>query len=218
TSLVQRSVNGEFGSRYTRLALVDTGGYSLGNYKEFHSTRAADASLRPRLVITYGGSSTTTTTTSTTSTTGTTLRVMQWNVQKTKGSDGVCNPDRIANAIVAQKPDVVSLNEVNFYSGVCAWTFDMGEKLQSLLVQKTGITWYRTWVNVNGGTNGYGNVLLSRYPLVSSSTKLLSYSRGVAQIGIVVNGRTINLFSTHMEYDNASWRPIQINEAVSLVR
>jgi len=27
-----------------------------------------------------------------------TLRVMQWNVKKTKGSDGVCNPDRIANS------------------------------------------------------------------------------------------------------------------------
>ena len=36
--------------------------------------------------------------------TGTTLRVMQWNIQNAKGSDGVCNPDRIADTIVAQKP------------------------------------------------------------------------------------------------------------------
>ena len=47
---------------------------------------------------------------------------MQWNIHKTKGSDGVCNPDRTANTIVAQDVQVVSLNEVNFFSGECAWT------------------------------------------------------------------------------------------------
>src|SRR6185295_16952060 len=112
-----------------------------GNYREFHSTRAVNAALRPRLVVTY-------TTTAPPPPpppppTGITLRVMQWNMHKTKGSDGVCNPDRTANTIVAQNPDVVSLAEVNFFSGECAWTFDMGERLQSLLQQKTGVTWYR---------------------------------------------------------------------------
>ena len=91
---------------------------------------------------------------------------MQWNMHKTKGSDGVCNPDRIANTIVAQNVDVVSLNEVNFFSGDCAWTFDMSERLQSLVQQKTGRTWYRQSVNAGG----VGNVLLSRYPPVSSSS------------------------------------------------
>ena len=211
TSMVQRAVNGEFGSRYTRVALVDTGGSSSGNFRAFHSTRAANAAVRPRLVITYGTSTPTATPPPSTSTT---LRVMQWNIQKTKGSDGRCDPDRIANTIVAQKADVVSLNEVNFFSGVCAWTFDMGEKLRSLVQQKTGVTWYRQNVNVNGGSTGYGNVVLSRYQPVSSSSTLLSYSRGVAQMGIVVNGRNVNVFSTHVEWDNASWRPIQIAEAV----
>jgi len=36
-------------------------------------------------------------------------------------------------------------------------------------------------------------------------------------MGIVVNGRNVNLFSTHVEYDNAAWRPIQIAEAVQWV-
>jgi endonuclease/exonuclease/phosphatase family metal-dependent hydrolase len=136
---------------------------------------------------------------------------MQWNIHKTKNSNGVCDPDFTANTIVAQKPDVVSLNEVNFYSGVCAWTFDMGERLQSLLQQKTGVTWYRQ--SVDPGYNA-GDVLLSRYPPVSSSSFQLDYNRGVGQIGIVVNGRTVNVFTTHIEWDNPSWRPIQITEAV----
>jgi endonuclease/exonuclease/phosphatase family metal-dependent hydrolase len=152
-------------------------------------------------VITYGEATTPP---------GTPLRVMQWNMHKTKGSDNLCNPDRTANTIVAQHVDVVSLNEVNFFSGECAWTFDMSVRLQQLVQQKTGLTWYRQSVNAGG----VGNVLLSRYPPVSSSSRLISNGRGVAQMGIVVNGRTVNVFSTHVEYDNAAWRPAQINEAV----
>jgi endonuclease/exonuclease/phosphatase family metal-dependent hydrolase len=219
TQLVQRTVNGEFGSRYTRVALVDTGAPGA-SYKEFHSTRAADPNVRPRLVVTYGASSTTTTTTAstTTSTTtsGTTLRVAQWNVRKTKGLDGVCNPDRIADWIVRLGAHVASINEINYFSGECAWTFDMSERLRSLLQQKTGVTWYKRFVNVLGNTDrGNGNALLSRFPFSSSSTKLLSYERGVAQATIVVNGRNVNLFSTHVDYYNSSYRTTQIREALA---
>jgi len=219
TSLVQHSVNGEFGSRWTRIEVIDTGANSDGSYKAFHSTRADNASVRPRLVVTYAGSSapstSTTTTTTTGTTTGTTLRVMQWNIQNARGSDGVCNPDRVAKAIVAQNPQVVSMNEVKAFAGECSWDFDMSQRLESLLESKTGATWYRKYVNISGKA---GNVLLSRYPLVSSSTTLLNNDRGVAQIGIVVNGRTINLFSTHVDYYNAEWRTTQINQALSWIR
>ena len=220
TNLVQRTVLGQFGSRYTRLALVDVGSASSGNYRAFHSTRAANGSYRPRLVITYrpAGSTTTTSTRTTTtatapstSTGGTTLRVMQWNIHKTKGGDGVCNPDRIANGIVAQNPDIVGLNEVNFFSGDCAWNFDMGERLRSLVQSRTGVTWYKQHVN----PNGVGNVLLSRHRPVSSTSTNLSYGRGVAQMTLSVNGQHVNVFVTHVEYYTASWRPIQIREAVN---
>jgi endonuclease/exonuclease/phosphatase family metal-dependent hydrolase len=214
TRLTQRAVNGDFGSRYTRVALIDTGANTNGNYREFHSTRATNSALRPRLVITYGSSTTTSPTTTTNpapaTTTGTTLRVMQWNIHKTKGSDGVCNPDRIANGIVAQNVHIVSLNEVNFYSGSCAWNFDMGAKLHALIQQKTGVTWYRQHVN----SGGVGNVLLSRIRPVSSGSTQLSYTRGVAQMTIVVNGRNVNVFSTHVDYANASYRTLQTGQVV----
>jgi endonuclease/exonuclease/phosphatase family metal-dependent hydrolase len=220
TALVQAVVNGQFGSRYTRMALVDTGGVSGGNYKEFHSTRSPYSSLRPRLVITYGGSSggsqpAPDPTPSTGGGGGSTLKVMQYNVKKTKGSDGQCNPGRIADVIAAQKPDVVSVNEVNFYSGTCAWNFDMADHLESLIEQRTGQQWYRQIVNVYGGSSGYGNVLFSRYAPVSQTSTLLSYQRGVAAMTISVNGRHVTLFSTHVEYDNSSWRTTQIREAVN---
>jgi endonuclease/exonuclease/phosphatase family metal-dependent hydrolase len=217
TQLVQKAVNGDFGSRYTRLALVDTGGATSGTYRAFYSTRAGDASVRPRLVITYGGTSTSTDSAPPPPppppSSGATLRVMQWNIHKTKNSNGVCDPDFTANTIVAQNPQVVSLNEVNFYSGTCAWDFDMSQRLESLLEQKTGAQWYRQSVNAGG----VGNVLLSRIQPIASNSRLLDYNRGVAQMTIVVNGRNINLFSTHVDYDNASWRTIQTNEVVGWV-
>ena len=209
---MQRSVNGEFGSRWTRVELIDNGGNSDGSYKAFHSTRAASASVRPRLVVTYTSGASAP---PSPSPAGTTLRVMQWNIKNGRGSDGVCNPDRIASTIVAQQAHIVSLNEVKSYAGECAWTFDMSAKLESLLEVKSGVPWYRKYVAIRGKA---GNVLLSRLPLVSSSTTLLSYSRGVAQVGVVVNGRTINLFSTHVEYDTASWRTTQINQALAWMR
>jgi endonuclease/exonuclease/phosphatase family metal-dependent hydrolase len=143
------------------------------------------------------------------------LRVMQWNIHNTLGTDGVCNPDRTASTIAAQNPHVVSLNEVKYFAGACSFTFDMSERLQSLLQAKTGVTWYRHYVRIGNNT---WNVLLSRYPLVSSSSTLLSYDRGVAYVAISVNGRTVHLFSTHVEYYTAAWRTIQINEAIRWIQ
>lgn len=212
TQLVQKSVNGDFGSRYTRLALVDKGGANPGNYRAFYSTRAGDASVRPRLVITYvaSGGAAPPPPPPPPPPSPTTLRVMQWNMHKTKNSNGVCDPNFTTDTIIAQNPQVVSLNEVNFYSGTCAWDFDMSERLESLLEQKTGVPWYRQSVNAGG----VGNVLLSRIQPASSSSYLLDYNRGVAQMTLVLNGRNVNLFSTHVDYDNASWRTLQTNEVV----
>jgi len=216
TNLVQRAVNGEFGSRYTRVALVDTGGSSAGNYREFHSTRSTNTGARPRLVITYTTTSTAAAppppppAPSATSVSGTTLKVMQWNIHKTKGTDGVCNADRTVNTILSFHPDVVSMNEVDYFSGACGWNLDQGEQLRSLMQQKSGMRWYRQSDRPSVNT---GDVLLSRYPLTTSSSTLLSNYRAVAQVGIVVNGRNVNLFSTHIEWDNSSWRAGQIAEA-----
>jgi endonuclease/exonuclease/phosphatase family metal-dependent hydrolase len=57
TSLVQATVKGSFGSRYTRVALVDVGGSGeeVASYREYYSSEADDPSLRPRLTVVYGG-------------------------------------------------------------------------------------------------------------------------------------------------------------------
>jgi endonuclease/exonuclease/phosphatase family metal-dependent hydrolase len=210
TSLVQRTVNGDFGSRYTRIALLDTGTIAE-SYRSFHSTRASNTAVRPRLVVSYGSSAP-----QAVASTSATLKVMQWNIHHTKGSDGRFDPNRLATAAVRQGADVISMNEVSYYHSSYI-NDDLAARLESLLEQKTGRTWYRKFINVYGGTWGYGNAILSRLPFTSSSTKMLSYKRGVVQVGVSVNGRTVNIFSTHVDYYNASYRTIQTNQAKSWI-
>jgi len=208
TQLVQRTVRGEFGSRYTRVALVDSGPAASGSYRRFHSSRSASTSLRPKLVISYGGS---TTSTPDVSTSGGTLRVMQWNIHKTKGSDNTCNPDRTASWLVKLGADIIGVNEVLYYGG-CSYTADQGVTLENLVEKKSGRTWYRKFVNGDGKV---GNLILSRLPFASSATRQLSYGRGAVQASVIVNGRTVNVFSTHVDYANASWRTQQTNQVKS---
>ena len=203
TQLVQRAVNGEFGSRYTQVALVDGGSTSGSPYQSFHSTRASNTAARPRLVVSYGA-----TALSSSTTTGTALRVMQWNIHKTKGTDGRCDPDRIASWVVRLAPQIVSMNEVSSYSGSCSYSADQGATLEALLESKTGQAWYRKFVN----PSGVGNLILSTLPFASSSTYLLSYDRGISHVAVVVNGRAINVFSTHVDYYNSSYRTTQTNQ------
>jgi endonuclease/exonuclease/phosphatase family metal-dependent hydrolase len=211
TQLVSKVVSGAYGSRYTRMALIDTGGISTGSSKDFYSTRATNSAVRPKLVITYTTSTPTPPPPNISGGSGTTLRVMQWNIHKTKNSNGVCDPNFTVDTIAKMKPDVVSLNELNYFSGVCGWGFDMAERLRSMLQQKTGVTWYGVQDHTSTQPR---DAIFSQFPLVSASSTGLSYDRGVVHVGVVVNGRTVNLFSTHIEWDNASYRPIQINEAI----
>jgi endonuclease/exonuclease/phosphatase family metal-dependent hydrolase len=56
---------------------------------------------------------------------------------------------------------------------------------------------------------------LTIFPIDSSADHQLSYSRSVAQIRLTINGRTVNIFSTHLDADSASRRTAQISELKS---
>jgi endonuclease/exonuclease/phosphatase family metal-dependent hydrolase len=214
TSLVQKTVSGTFDSRYTRVALVDVGGADNESLRSFHSSRAATSSVRPKLVVTYGGSATALPlTTSTTS--GTTLKVMSYNTHHGVGTDGRYDLNRIADVIVNQNVDVVALQEVMFNSG-----FGNGENqpetYKRLVQQKTGRTWYYVYARMDGnwGSTSWavGNMLLSRLPFSTTSRYALSYERSVAHGKVFVGGRGVNLFSTHLDAASSSCRTTEINE------
>jgi endonuclease/exonuclease/phosphatase family metal-dependent hydrolase len=130
------------------------------------------------------------------------VRVMHWNGQFGKGTDNIYNPDRQATWIANINPDIVSMCEI---------PTDLAPILRDLVAQKTGRTWYYFQVPKYSGTTE-GNLILSKYPLVSTSSRFLSYQRSVAQATINISGKTINFFATHLDPDSSAARAQQISE------
>jgi endonuclease/exonuclease/phosphatase family metal-dependent hydrolase len=111
------------------------------------------------------------------------------------------------------KPDIISMNEVERYT---SWgNTDGPAQLAALMKQKAGGNWYYTFATANGNANGNGNLILSRFPFQSTDTRLLSNDRVVVNVTIQVNGRTVNVFSTHLDADSSGIRRQQIGELTS---
>lgn len=139
-----------------------------------------------------------------------TLKVLTWNIHHGVGTDGCCDIDRLASWIAQTGADVVSLNEVERFTG---WgNEDQPAKFASLLRQKTGRAWHYHFAQREGRATGQGNLWLSVLPLDATATRTLSYQRAVAQIGVTVDGRRIDLFSVHLDDDSSSQRATQMGE------
>jgi endonuclease/exonuclease/phosphatase family metal-dependent hydrolase len=133
---------------------------------------------------------------------GTTLKVLSWNGQFGKGTDDVYNPDRQATWIANINPDLVAMCEI---------PSDLAPVLATLVGQKTNRTWYYFHVPKYNGTTE-GNMILSKYPLLSTSSRFLSYQRSVAQATVSVGGRTINFFATHLDPNASANRATEVSE------
>ncbi len=133
------------------------------------------------------------------------LKVMTWNVAFGKGTDNIFNPDRTATYIANFNPDLVAMCEV---------PLALAPTLRDLVAQKTGRAWYYYHAVKYVGTDE-GNMILSKYPLSSTSYRFLTYQRSVAQATVTVGGRTINIFATHLDPDSSTRRAAQVNELKS---
>ena len=144
---------------------------------------------------------------------GSTLKVLTWNIHHGTGMDGKYNIDRIAAYIAKTGAQVVSLNEVERYTG---WgNEDQPARFASLLKSKTGKTWYYNFAQRDGTTNGQGNLVLSVYPFESTGDYQLSGSRSVARGAIIVNGIRVNVFSVHLDDGSQSTRVTQMKQLIS---
>jgi endonuclease/exonuclease/phosphatase family metal-dependent hydrolase len=228
TALVRAAVAGDLGSsRYTRIALVDLDASTSASYREYYTPDESSASLRPTLKITYGAAPHPTPTpppppppkpAPPPPPTGTsTLRVLQWNTHHGGvGTDGKWDPSRLTTWIAKINPDVVSLNEVERFTG---WgNTDEPALVASLLKQATGKTWYYKFSTASGADKGNGNLLLSRFPFVSTHVELLSHTRSAVSALIDVNGRTVTVTTTHLDADSTSDRMQEIAELTSWQR
>lgn len=207
TAMVREVIKGTYSSssRYARFVVLDAGSSTSDSWKQFYSEDSG--SRGPTLTITLG--STTSSSTSSPST-GSTLKVFHWNIHHGVGTDGVYNLSRQASWIAKAAPNVVSLNEVERYTG---WgNEDQPARFASLLKSLTGKTWYYNFAQINGNSTGQGNLILTTFPITSTASYELAGDRSVARVSITVNGRIVNMFSTHIDDNSSSLRATQMNE------
>jgi len=210
TAAVQAAVNST-SSRYTRLELIDISTADSTSYRDFHSSEASNTALRPKLVVTYGTASVPP---PTSSTSVTTLKVLDWNTHYSgEGQDGKFDPDRIINWIVKFNPDIISLNEITRYAYYDT-TRDMSAYYVAQIKAKTGKNWYYHYRTDNGAAKGVGNLIMSRFPISSTSYCQLSTRRVAVNLALTVNGRLLNVWSTHL--DSSTGNSMRITEVKAL--
>ncbi len=209
TALVKEAVSGGLGSsRYTRLALVDLDAATADSYREFYTPTDSNSANRPALKVTYGGS----VTTQSTGSTSTTLRVLQYNTHHGGyGTDGVWDVPRLLKSALKANPDIISFNEVEYKDSWSKGGDDLALYL-STLKSLTGQTWYGKFVVGSGASSGIGNAIVSKIPFDTTAHDQLTGGRAVLNATITVNGRTINLFSTHLDEASSSTRLAEIAE------
>lgn len=130
------------------------------------------------------------------------LRILSWNIQFGEGTDAIRNFDRTAASISNINPDVVALCEI---------PPDDVPQLVGLLTQKSGVPWNSQFVPKYPGCPE-GNLILSKYPLLSVGSFYLSYNRSVAQATISVGGKNINFFATHLDDASSANRYTEVGE------
>jgi endonuclease/exonuclease/phosphatase family metal-dependent hydrolase len=133
---------------------------------------------------------------------GGSLRVLSWNGSFGTGTDSVRNYDRTAQYVANMNPDI---------AGLCEIPSEMVSTFINSLNAKTGRSWFWYHIPKYQGTTE-GNLIISKYSFSSTSGRYLSYQRSVAQATIVVGGRTINFFATHLDPDSSGARFQQVTE------
>jgi endonuclease/exonuclease/phosphatase family metal-dependent hydrolase len=144
------------------------------------------------------------------------LRVMTYNIHHGEGLDGKVDLNRIAKIILAERADIVALQEVD--RGVRRTA---GRDLPAELAQLTGLTSvFSNNFYFQGGE--YGNAVLTRFPVLSATNSHYQMlrpneQRGVLQLRLNVQGRELVFLNTHIDYrGDDSERRLNVREIQTL--
>ncbi|MGE0591859.1 MAG: endonuclease/exonuclease/phosphatase family protein [Vicinamibacterales bacterium] len=123
-----------------------------------------------------------------------TLRVATYNIHRCRGLDGRTSPARIADVIREIEPDVIALQEV---VGASAHAAGHAEELGALL----GMGWVMAPARHLRGAL-FGNVVLSRFPIVHHTQHDLSWKtcepRCCQRVDISMGSDTLHLYNVHL--------------------
>jgi len=210
TNLVQQTSDGKFDTRYTRVALIDVGSDTKESYREYYSSKDVDPARRPTLTVVLAGASTTPPPPPPPSST---LKILQWNIEQgTSPDDHKSNIDRVVNFIVTNRPDIISFNEIWHYTTASA---DQPKLIADKLKAQTGDNWTYHWVQKWGATSGEGECVMTRIGIDATDQYLLTAQRSVAMARVMVNGRVIDFFSTHLDANSSATRVAEVKQLVS---
>jgi endonuclease/exonuclease/phosphatase family metal-dependent hydrolase len=106
-------------------------------------------------------------------------------------------------------PDVASLSEV-----IGGWNDP--SLITVLMKQKTGLTWYSSYVPKYPGCVE-GVMILSKWPIISTAQHFMSYQMPIVEATLKVNGKLISFFATHFQWPKSDsyQRQVEANELVS---
>ncbi len=126
------------------------------------------------------------------------FRVIQYNIHFAT-QNGKVNTQRIANFILDQNADLVSLNEVDSNKSRSDNRYLIKE-----LAQQTGMA----YVFSNNTPALLGNGILSKFPVLYRDHRLLpnvgsNEQRGLIKSTVDVNGKFISFWSTHLDFHNS---------------
>jgi endonuclease/exonuclease/phosphatase family metal-dependent hydrolase len=204
--MVQRAVDGDFDNRYTRLLLHDEASEAKESYREYYSSEDSTVSRRPTLTIVLAAGSTPPPPSGSSST----IKVLQWNIAQGRTPSGQSNIDRVVDFIAVQSPDVISFNEINKSSST-----NQPQIIADKLRARTGKTWSWHWIQKSGSSSGEGECVMTHLDIDAKDDYLLSVSRSVAMARLNINGRIVNVFSTHLDHQASSTRLTQVKQLVA---
>jgi endonuclease/exonuclease/phosphatase family metal-dependent hydrolase len=131
------------------------------------------------------------------------IRVITYNIHHGEGTDAKIDLERIANVLLAEKPDLVALNEVDQGTNR-THKIDMPAEFARLTGMKAV---FEKNIDHDGGK--YGNAILSRLPIRHHENHKLPSNyegeqRGVLEVELGEEGddETLLFLATHLDYRN----------------
>lgn len=125
-----------------------------------------------------------------------TLRVASYNIHRCIGSDGRCDPARIAAVLKEMSCDAIGLQEVDNSAGS-----GPGSKQLDFLARATGMQAV-AGLRIVRHSGHYGNALLTRHPVVAVRRHDLSFSwrepRGALDVELDLRGTVTRIIVTHL--------------------
>ena len=121
------------------------------------------------------------------------VRVATYNIHRCRGLDGRTRPNRIAEVLQGIGADVIALQEV---IGAGAWHEGQAQEIGAAL----GMGWVMATTRILR-RHAYGNVVLSRFPIVHHVRYDLSWKtcepRCCQRVDVDVEGRPLHIYNVH---------------------